>query len=55
MPAGPFARRHRSEQNFTSAHVFSHFFRHANGRPQAAHGFVGRSPFLTRFPVMRTW
>jgi hypothetical protein len=33
--AGPFLdRRQRSEQYFTSSHTFSHFFRHAKGKPQ---------------------
>jgi hypothetical protein len=43
--------RHRSEQYRTSAHTFAHFFRHANGRPQAEHTFVGRSAFRTGFAI----
>lgn len=43
---GGFFRRQRSEQNRTAAHVFAHFFRHANGRPQAGQTFVGKSDFF---------
>jgi hypothetical protein len=60
MPrAVPLFLRQRSLQNFTSSHTFSHFLRHANGRPQTMQGFDGRSCFFTplmaaavpRFPV----
>ena len=54
MPNGHFAFRHRSEQYRTCSHVFAHFFRHANGRPHVAHGFVGRSAFRTVFPFPMT-
>jgi hypothetical protein len=43
------ALRQRSEQYLTSSHTFSHFFRHAKGRPHAAQTFCGRSAFSTRF------
>lgn len=43
------ALRQRSEQNFTCSHTFSHFFRQANGRPQAGHTFVGRWGLVGRF------
>ncbi|CAA9528701.1 MAG: hypothetical protein AVDCRST_MAG62-1675 [uncultured Sphingomonas sp.] len=42
----PVADRQRSEQNFTSFQSRAHFLRQVNGRPQAAHGLVGRSDFL---------
>lgn len=45
----PFLRRQRSEQYLTSSQCFAHFRRQANGRPHVAHGFVGKSPFLTIF------
>lgn len=40
---------HASEQYFTSAQTFAHFLRHANGRLQTGHIFVGRFglPWLT--------
>ncbi len=44
-----FSRRQRSEQYLTSSQFFAHFRRQANGRPHVAHGFVGKSPFLTIF------
>jgi len=34
--------RQRSLQYLTSAHTFSHFFRHENGRPQTVQIFEGR-------------
>jgi hypothetical protein len=37
--------RQASEQYFTSAQTFSHFFRQAKGRPQAAQVFSGRLGF----------
>jgi len=37
--------RQASLQNRTSAQVFSHFFRHANGRTQAAQIFSGKFGF----------
>jgi hypothetical protein len=40
------SRRQRSEQYFTSAHDFSHFFRQKKGRPQCAHRFSGKCGFL---------
>jgi hypothetical protein len=39
--------RHRSEQNFTSSHTFSHFFLHVKGLPQTTQAFWGRSDFFT--------
>jgi hypothetical protein len=41
-----FCDLHLCEQKRTSSHVFSHFFRHVNGRPQLAHILLGRSDFL---------
>jgi len=38
--------RHRSEQYFTSSQFFSHFLRHAIGRPQATQGFSGKNDLL---------
>ena len=49
-----FDRRQRSEQYLTSAHTVAHFFRQANGRPQAAHTLVGRSAFV-RFTGLAPW
>jgi hypothetical protein len=46
--------RHASEQNFTSFHTFSHFFRHVNGRPHTAHGFSGKSDFLRIFGMVQS-
>jgi hypothetical protein len=43
-----FDDRHRSEQNFTSFHTRDHFLRHANGRPQAAHAFLGKVALVKR-------
>ena len=43
------ALRQRSEQYLTSSHTFSHFFRHAKGRPHAAQNFCGKSAFSMRF------
>ena len=40
------APRQRSEQYLTSSQFFSHFFRQANGSPQLAQIFSGRSAFL---------
>jgi hypothetical protein len=42
----PFNERHLSEQYFTSAQTFSHFFRQVNGRPQVAQIFEGSSDFF---------
>ena len=36
------SRRHRSEQKRTFSQSRAHFFRHVNGRPQAAHGLLDR-------------
>jgi hypothetical protein len=43
--------RHRSEQYRTSGHVADHFLRQANGRPQVAQIFSGRSDFATVRPL----
>ena len=43
------ARRHRSEQYFTSSQTFSHFFRQAKGRPQTGQVLVGRSALRRAF------
>lgn len=45
-----FPRRHRSEQNFTSSQLASHFLRHKKGLPHVAHTFCGRLFFATVFP-----
>ena len=37
---------HFLEQYLTSSQFFSHFLRHANGRPQVAQSFSGISGFL---------
>lgn len=47
-------RRQRSEQNFTSSQHFSHRFRHANGRLQAAQIFVGSVDLVYFFSFMLT-
>jgi hypothetical protein len=44
--------RHASEQNFTSCHTFSHFFRHVKGRPHTVHVFVGNSLFFRIFGIV---
>ena len=36
-------RRQASEQYFTASQSRAHFFRHANGRPQATQVLLGRS------------
>jgi hypothetical protein len=43
--------RQRSEQNRTSFQTFSHFLRHAKGRPHCAQGLLTRSPFFTIFAM----
>ena len=45
------AERQRSEQYFTSSQTFSHFFRHAKGRPQLAQVFSGSSAFFRIFAM----
>ena len=45
--------RHRSEQYSTCSQSRAHFFRHANGRPQAAQTLVGRCCFLCAIPIQR--
>ena len=47
------AERQRSEQYFTSCQTRAHFLRQANGSPQCAHVFEGRSPFLIMRGMMR--
>ena len=47
--ARPLRIRQPSEQNFTSSHTFSHFFRHVKGRPQTTQTLVGRSDFRRIF------
>ena len=47
--AEPLRIRHASEQYFTSAHTFSHFFRHVKGRPHTTQSLVGSSDFLRIF------
>jgi hypothetical protein len=47
-----FRPRQASEQNFTSAQTFSHFFRHVKGRPHTAQGLDGRSDFLRIFVML---
>jgi hypothetical protein len=38
--------RHLLLQYFTSAHTFSHFFRHTIGLPQVMQGFTGSEDLL---------
>jgi len=42
------ARRQVSEQNFTSFHALAQRRRQVIGRPQAAHGLLGREALLPR-------
>ena len=42
LPGVLRVRRQRSEHVVTCSQSRAHFLRHANGRPQTAHVFVGR-------------
>lgn len=41
-------------QYLTSSQIFSHFFRHENGRPQTGHILNGRCCFLTPVGMNKT-
>jgi hypothetical protein len=48
------SRRQRSLQYLTSGQFFSHFLRHAKGRPQVTQIFWGSSLFLICFGMAAT-